>query len=190
MPLDAISATLLTTAALMFVALIRRFRHSLWPRARRELRRRWPMAALPWGAGAAAVLPHAQRRGWDLALRAAPHAVLLPRVPLMRILAPAAVHGLSADLVVWDKATKTRLVILFESGDPSSRRRQRLATTRSALESAGVPVRVWQQGNWPDTAAVREQFRAAGISRVSSSSSKRRARPPNFGVQTQPSTLL
>jgi hypothetical protein len=190
MPLDAISATLLTTAALMFVALIRRFRHSLWPRARRELRRRWPMAKLPWGAGAAAVLPPAQRRGWDLARRAAPHALLLPRVPLTRILAPAAVHGLSADLVVWDKATKARLVVLFESGDPSSRRRHRLNTTRAALKAAGVPVCVWQQGAWPSIAAVREQFQAAGLSKVSGSSNKRRARHSGFGVQTQPSTLL
>jgi hypothetical protein len=190
MPLDAISATLLTTAALLFVALIRRLRHSLWPRARRELRRRWPMVNFPLGASAAAVLPAAQRRAWDLSRRAAPHALLLPRVPLARIVASAAAQGLSADLMVWDKATKARLVVLFESGEPSSRRRQRLETTRAALRAAGIPVCVWQQGAWPSIAAVREQFHAAGISKVSSSSSKRRPRPSGFGVQTQPSTLL
>lgn len=201
MPLDAISATLLTTAALMFVVLIRRVRLGLWPRARRILKRRWPGAGLPWNVRPAALLPTAMRPAWDVARRAAPHAQLMARVPLSRIATlPASTDGagrlvhmreLSADLLLWDKVSKKRLVVLVQNSDPSPRRLKRFQQTREALRSSGIPVYVWQQGAWPTVAAARDQFRAAGLNRRSAPSVRRRTAPRALEAQTQPlSTLL
>ncbi len=200
MPLDAISATLLTTAALMFVVLIRRVRLGLWPRARRLLSRRWAAAGLPWSFHSAARLPPTMRPAWDVARRAAPHAQLMVRVPLSQI-ATASVSGvnggspahrreLSADLLLRDKVSKKSLVVLVQNSDPSPRRRKRLQQTRDALRSSGIAVCVWQQSTWPSVASAREQFRTAGLNRPSASSVRRRPAPQGFEAQTQPSSTL
>jgi len=200
MPLDAISATLLTTAALMFIVLIRRVRLGLWPRARWALRHRWPAAGLPWNSHSAALLPPAMRPAWDVARRAAPQAQLMARVSLSRIATlPAAsawsskrmpMRGLSVDVLVWDKTSRKRMVVLVQTSDPSPRRRKRFEQTLDALRFSGIPVCVWQQSAWPTVAAAREQFRAAGLTRHPASSVRRRAAPRGFEAQTQPSSTL
>jgi hypothetical protein len=202
MPLDAISATLLTTAALMLVALLRRLQRGWGPKARREFRRHWIKSDAVETAVPRQLLPSQHRRAAGLVKRSAPDVKVFARVSLGRLLERTLDLGgsdtarpsrsLRADLVIYDKVSKKRLAVLLETREPSERRSQRLQQTREWLFTNGIPVSVWRESDLPSVAAVREQLAAAGIRcgvvKVRKATEPRMRR--GFEVQTQPSTLL
>jgi hypothetical protein len=187
MPLDAISATLLTTAALMFVALIRRVKAGLWPRARREIRRRWVAKIRSGDNWATQRLPAAHREAHALVRQASPTAVLQTRVSTLQALKLPA--GQVVDLLVTDPRSRRRMAVLIEPAAPSESRRRRMDLTRETLLSQGLAVSIWRHSAMPSPAAVRRQLRQAGIAVATAAPVSGPQRRPGFDGQTQPSTL-
>jgi hypothetical protein len=187
MPLDAISATLLTTAALMFVALIRRVKAGLWPRARREIRRRWIAQLRSGDSWASQRPPTAHREAHALLRQASPKAVLQTQVSTIQgFRLPA---GQVVDLLVTDPRSSKRLAVLMEPTTLSESRRRRIELTRETLLSQGLAVSIWRQTAIPSPVAVRRQLRQAGIAVATATPLPGPRRQPGFDGQTQPSTL-
>jgi hypothetical protein len=177
MPLDAVTATLITTATLMAVALLRRWLRS----SPRLLRRRSTSAAggdrwdtvADWPPEPAKVMAVAELQALALARSAAPQALLLGQVPLWRFLRVPARHPyalwlaraghLNADVLVCDDAAQVLAVIDVHAEGMSERSKRRHSRLRRVLKTAGIPVLVWQQGRLPSLVKARAQFSALGV---------------------------
>ena len=174
MNLDPISATLLTTAALMSLTLA--WRH--WPRqglrAWLPRRRKDKLdTVVAWHPEPARVLNIAELTALELARRAAPGALLLSQVPLSRFLRVptrnsygrwlARVGNMNADILVCDARTRVLAVIDVRAAHASERSQRRHERMQRVLRAAGVHVLVWHEERLPTVGAVRAQLCAVGV---------------------------
>lgn len=173
MPLDAITATLITTAALMLVTLLRRLGARGWSQARRLRERDRLDTIAAWPPQAARVLGDAELEALELARRAAPGTLLLAQVPLWRFVRIstrqsydrwlARVGHLNADLLVCDARGQVVAAIDLPAEPMSERSVRRHRRLRRVLKTAGVPVLVWPLGRLPSLVKARAELHALGI---------------------------
>jgi hypothetical protein len=178
MSLDPITATLLTTAALMLVTLLRRLGQRGWSRARRLQRRERLDTVAAWPPHAARVLADAEIEALQLARRCVPGTLVLAQVPLWRFVRISSGQSyarwlaraghLNADLLVCDARAQVLAVIDLAAEPMSERSLRRHRRLRRVLKNAGLPVLVWQLGKLPSLVKARAEFRSLGIEAPSS----------------------
>jgi len=180
MPLDAITATLMTTAALMLITLLRRLGARGWSQARRLRERQRMDTIAAWPPQAARVLGDGELEALELARRAAPGTLLLAQVPLWRFVRISTQQSyerwltragrLNADLLVCDARGQVLAAIDLAAEPMSERSVRRHRRLRRVLKSAGIPVLVWQLGRLPSLVKARAEFLALGVGAASSAS--------------------
>lgn len=118
-----------------------------------------------WPPESARVLTVDERQAFDLLKRAAPAVLVLAQVPLSRFIRVPMRHSysdwlqrvgtLSADLLICDSGSRVLAVIDIRAVEESARSRRRHERMARVLESAGVRVYTWREGELPTVQQVR-----------------------------------
>ncbi|MED5617981.1 DUF2726 domain-containing protein [Ideonella sp. BN130291] len=121
---------------------------------------------MAWEPHATRILSSHERQAYAVLVRALPECMVLAQVPLSRFLKVPTRYSyaewlkragsLSADLVVCDRNSEVMAVVEVRSARESERARQRLERMERVLEAAKIRVLVWQEGELPSPAAVRQ----------------------------------
>jgi len=121
-----------------------------------------------WEPHGTRVLSAEERDAYAVLVRALPEYMVLAQVPLSRFLKVPTrysyaewlkrVGSLSADLVVCDRSSAVVAVVEVRAARESDRSRQRFERMARVLEAAHIRLLVWQAGQLPAPAAVREML--------------------------------
>ena len=127
---------------------------------------------MAWEPHATRILSTQERQAYAILVRALPEYMVLGQVPLSRFLKVPTRHSyaewvkrvgsLSAVLVVCDRTSEVIAVVEVRSERDSDRARQRHERMERVLKAAHIQVLVWNEGDLPTPASVREALLPEG----------------------------